>query len=1055
MNHRLTLALAGLSTLILPTCGGGGGGSGSGNSDMDLVEISNGFGVLVPHQVFKIVNNAPTTQIVQIRSKADLLANVTANNPVLPVTEWPQGTTLPTGADGNHFIFARFTKPIDVNTVLDPSVGAGTNSQLAGGIIVLAIDPATGDSIPIKGRAFVGGKSYGPKTLDNDPNRYLLQKWITVQNGVPVALPILDASGNKATLGIGFPGTEGSSAFTGSDLLASPSTFVFVPDNDGDLSTHETFPTARQIRLVCSTSMRATDGTPLVRQAVGTTTVGPDNLAIEIATDPPPTSVPQTVPHFNDQDVDPMTNITVNFTEALQPWTFGSLPTNTKPPLSPAASISFGPSSATVNVPFTIMPESVYDFTRWIMTPVFNFPGAGPANAQCGTFNKVSITFKAGTFGDITTGPAGKGNLNTRAANTYFTTGEGPGLVNAPVAPGSIPIGRQGATPGISVIDLNGFGQSTGNPAFDLTYTSFPEGNSNFPNNANLRFQGAALRPPIAPGTCTVDGGSAGVYTLTKDSSLNDLLVRPPIIESVGDMAFGWSLDLVYNNGTDTTGCQSGGGNICAILGKKQVVTVFASNTTLGPPNTGQIPGGFLDGGANPFSWEPHPNPPTLVFPPLCVSPYIGGQEPSSIDNTGLGITNLLVPGGNPIGDPLHGIPPNSPLAKLQDTYFVGPSMPGQPLNACLLYQQRQQVGQFLYMADRGRHEIVVLNSNRMTVIERIPLADPTDLAMGPNLDFLAVSNQNADSVTFIDINPTSSNFHRVVKNVKVGRAPRGIAWDPGNEDILVCNELDNSVSIISAFDFNVRKVVQSSLNKPFDVCITQRQSGFGFFRNVYFGWILNRSGTLAIFESGPNGVNGWGYDDVIGVTPFTFQSPKRIAIDFGNTGGSVWVVHENQLNPDGSQSGTSGGAVSNVVIDSAIFGQLALNVTGLSVPQFRDMSFKVALSVGPSQLTGVPVDIALDDLANLSATQNNFPQQAAGFPLPLNGKSYVRGATNAPAKTPNFIFLAVPNSTEGPGVVDVLSMVGGARQDTNAYLSGVQSIPAPGATFLCDYWRQ
>jgi hypothetical protein len=142
------------------------------------------------------------------------------------------------------------------------------------------------------------------------------------------------------------------------------------------------------------------------------------------------------------------------------------------------------------------------------------------------------------------------------------------------------------------------------------------------------------MRPPLTPGTCTFDGGSEGVYTLTKDSTLNDLVLRSPLIETVGDMALGWQLDLVYNNGQEPTGCQAGGGNICSITGKKQVTTAFATNTTLGPPGTGQVPAGFLDGGANPFSWEPAPNPPGMVFPPLCVSPFIAGQEVTSIETT-------------------------------------------------------------------------------------------------------------------------------------------------------------------------------------------------------------------------------------------------------------------------------------------------------------------------------------------------------------------------------------------------------------------------------------
>src|SRR6185369_11990429 len=98
-----------------------------------------------------------------------------------------------------------------------------------------------------------------------------------------------------------------------------------------------------------------------------------------------------------------------------------------------------------------------------------------------------------------------------------------------------------------------------------------------------------------------------------------------------------------------------------------------------------------------------------------------------------------------------------------------------------------------------ARREIVVLNSNRMTVIDRIPTQDPTTLAMSPNLNLLAVVNQTANLVSFIDIDPHSSTFHQVVQETSVGERPRGIAWEPGNEDILVCNENESTLSVISA----------------------------------------------------------------------------------------------------------------------------------------------------------------------------------------------------------------------------------------------------------------
>jgi YVTN family beta-propeller protein len=74
-----------------------------------------------------------------------------------------------------------------------------------------------------------------------------------------------------------------------------------------------------------------------------------------------------------------------------------------------------------------------------------------------------------------------------------------------------------------------------------------------------------------------------------------------------------------------------------------------------------------------------------------------------------------------------------------------------------------------------------------------------------------------------------------VIQTTTVGSLPSGIAWDPGNEDVLVCNEGSNSVSIISAFSLSVRKTVTTGLSQPFAVAITQRQTTFGYARNVYF----------------------------------------------------------------------------------------------------------------------------------------------------------------------------------------------------------------------------
>ncbi len=1047
MKFRISASVIG-SALILGACGGGGGSGSGAEASMAVQEIAHGFGLLVPHSIFvPNANGFPTQQLVTITDLDDLIDNVTLTNPVLPPATWPVGPLLPNGDQGNHFIYARFNQSIDVDSVLDPSPSGQANSGLKGTITVVAIDPVSGSSIPVKGRAFIGGQTYAGGAVGSPP-QLTLQPWIVAgPGGSPVANAAVDNNGDGFADGLGFPGTESVLGFQGQEVLTQPSTFVFVADTDGNLQTHETFPSGRQIKLSVELEVRGANGAQVEDRAVASTTVGPDVVPPEgRVTDPLNTSF----------DVDPLTTVTVEFTEPVQPLSVGPLPSPNPPQISSAITISFGPGAQSVIVPFQALPISALDFSTYTLTPAFNFPGSGPDLFQCGTFNRIQVDINPNQTQDMVL------NLNQAAVQTEFFTGEGPGLVNAPVTPDAIYVARTGALPGVSIIDLNGFGASTGDPTFDPN--NVVEGNSNYPNNPNVLLQGTLMRPPLVVGSCTIDGGSAGVFTLTRDSALEDLLVKPPLITSVGEMMVGRSLDQVFNNGQEPTGCQSGGGNLCAINGLKNVrATVNTQGNLI--PATGANAGGAvvasIPGGSNPVSWGPHPNPPPLVFPPLCLAPFIGGQETSSFENVlpppaGPLLTNLLVP-GDPFGNPNLDIPPSGLLSRVQNSFFEGPGVPGQPIGSCAQYQIRQQVGHFLYMIDRARGELVIFNSNRMTVLDRIELPDPTSLAMGPNLNFLAVTNQNADSVSFVDINPGSSTFHRVIKTTIVGRGPRGIAWEPGNEDILVCNEDEGTVTIIAAHDLNIRKVVSGQLTNPFELAVTTRQSNHGFFRNVYFAWILNRDGRVALYESGPDGVNGWGFDDVIGVAPFTFTNPKAIQPDPLNLNSGCWIAHERQILADGSVSPVPGGAVSNLVIDATTVGQLALN-SSFGSPQLRDMSFDVRASIGPNQLTGIPVDLAFDDQGNFALLQNFFTPFSAGDPIVLNGKSIARpaGATAQPRNLARFLMVAVPNSTNGQGAVDVLDLDGGfQRFDTNPFQSGIQSISAPGVLRLGHYFKQ
>ncbi|HMQ21164.1 MAG TPA: hypothetical protein PKE00_01665 [Planctomycetota bacterium] len=109
-------------------------------------------------------------------------------------------------------------------------------------------------------------------------------------------------------------------------------------------------------------------------------------------------------------------------------------------------------------------------------------------------------------------------------------------VTNAPVAPEAIYIGRRG---GLSVIDLNGFGQGTGS----IAHLRDPQQPFGFKRNPNIGRPG--LLPQVRLGTSNRDAGSSGALTLTTDSSMKTLLGD---LTSADAIAVGQPLDLVYNN---------------------------------------------------------------------------------------------------------------------------------------------------------------------------------------------------------------------------------------------------------------------------------------------------------------------------------------------------------------------------------------------------------------------------------------------------------------------------------------------------------------------------
>jgi len=684
-----TLATGLAITALVAGCGGGkasqDGVSGSG-ALLRLNEVGNGFGPLLPHRVPQLDSTgAPTGQIIAIRTMEDIVDNVTRSNPILPTPFFEPTATLPNGEPGNHYIYANFTQVIDPESVVNPSPSSPT---LSGAVGVTTLNPFSGASLPASGRVFIGGKTLvGPAT--GNPPQLNLVPWVEEDPANPGFLLALVPEAN------GFPGVN-SFVPNAADLV-SDKTIVFVADDDNDLNSFNTFPANVQIRFSASKALLATNGRTLSDPVLASSTVGSDTLAPEVITEPPPTSAPLITPTNGEVDVDPQTAIRVSFTEPVQPYSVGEIAGVNPPSLSSAFQVTFGPPTSITVMPFTALPVSPFDLSTYQIFPGFSFPGQGPEFQTCGTFSRVDINLATDQIEDFAQTPNGVGgfqpNVNSLGTTSFFETGEGPGLVNAPVAPDTIYVARSGASPGISVLDLNGFGQSTGNPVSSQPYPL--EGESRFPYDQNVT-QNPTIRPLLNPGDCTVNGGSAGVFTLVKDSSLEDLIVRAPLISTVTDIHIGHALDGTLRNAPPPFGCQAGGGNVCALDGLKVIASVQGNQpNTLAPAQVNQF-GGISPGYENIISWAPHPNPPTLAFPPQCVSPFIGGNEPTSIDT----LTNNLLVSGNPFPIPATNTPPSGLLTLEQNLFFLGPSFGQTQSQNCTQYQMRQQLGHFLYEAD-------------------------------------------------------------------------------------------------------------------------------------------------------------------------------------------------------------------------------------------------------------------------------------------------------------------------------------------------------------------
>lgn len=983
-----TLPLLAVAGLVSTGCTGGTKGDPDNRGDFKVASISTGSGSVYPYRIRKTDSfGNPTSTVVNIESEATLRQFVNGNNGVLPVATLPLTAVLPDGAPGNHFLHFAFTHKLQTASILSGLLADQVNAGLTGALTILAYNQSTEQSVPVRGRGFVNGFTYF-----NVGGQLQLVKAVEADGNT---VKILDSR------------AEGFPAYAGAADLVTNKSFVFVADTDGRLDTFETFETNRLLRVVVTSAVRDSEN-DILEQEIG--------VATTVGADPSPPQVlgfagkAEISPGNGDVGVDPTGSILIRFNKPVQPGEVGTFfQQNLFTPPTGGVSLNVTLAATTFPVIYYADPVSYGDLMTYFIKPAYNLPGQ----------SKVDVTVQTTTINSLT------GTLIGQQINTSFTTGKGPGVCNAPVAPEAIYVGIGGAEPGVSVIDLNGFGQGTG----DIT-------NTRWPLNPNIGLNGVV--PSLSPGTSNLDAGGKGVLTLTEDTNGNTRLLRDPVVGDVTDVHIGAPLDLVFNNENINRNA-SRANQINEILGAQ-----MAGNVIQQPPV---------------------PNPPRLVFPPPNPNRAIFGEEP--VVKSSLGPPGALITGGPPAGClavGLNQLVQGNPFSSVQNelgvygTAFMGvfvgpqppPGSPPPPPPFCP-FTSRQQVGHFLYVLDRDNRQVVVVNSNRFTVLDTIRLSDPVSMAMSPNMTRLAVTNFASATVSFIDINPLSSTFHTVVAETRVETGPTGIAWQPDGEDILVVSTDANFLSIISALDFTVRRTTGGFLNAPIDLVVSERYFGTGNTSGLYYAYVLNSNGTIAVYESGPDGVNGLGFNEIIGaVTNVTFPRARSLMIDLSSGFGGIFIGHTDD-------SGL--GQVSRLTLTTTPLGpQPTSQVSGgfILAPTYRQKEWTVTQRYG-GLLPSTPVrdtmsgnsiiDIAFDDLINvggLTGQGNLVGPSFATTPYTHSGKHTLKAVPGgfASAATPRLLFVALSDV----GNVDVFEFQTGTR---------VATIPVPGVRTVTNYWRQ
>jgi YVTN family beta-propeller protein len=237
--------------------------------------------------------------------------------------------------------------------------------------------------------------------------------------------------------------------------------------------------------------------------------------------------------------------------------------------------------------------------------------------------------------------------------------------------------------------------------------------------------------------------------------------------------------------------------------------------------------------------------------------------------------------------------PPNACPGRPYWADFVntGPVAQSCTVGFGFTYAARQQIGNFLFSVDKNNNEVKVINSNTMDLITSISgFSSPDSAAVSGDLKRLYVTNSGSGVLSVFNADPRSSEFLHHITDIQVGIQPKGLCYQPDHEDVLVCNYGSDSISIVDVKSATVRKTITSLLDGPWDLVAGPRQTTFGYRTGIYHAYVSNYGGdNVLVFESGPSGNGGIGYDDILdpvpetgegGITWLPMEKPRGICWD-------------------------------------------------------------------------------------------------------------------------------------------------------------------------------